>query len=141
MAVWRKDTDVLLIAGGAAGTLAMIANLWGDVVGFITPVVVLLWPLAAYGLQSVIRAITTRESALIAAGGFAMLLPIWNIYTIHPAIERLRLPGEGPALRANVPTVAAEQRARGPQLFHRAHPQLPALLQRIRSGSESTFAR
>ena len=44
--------EALLVAGGAAGTLGMIANLWGDVVGFITPVVVLLWTLAAYGLES-----------------------------------------------------------------------------------------
>ncbi len=48
---WKKHTDILLITGAAAGTLAMIANLWGDVVGFITPVCVQLWPLAAFGLQ------------------------------------------------------------------------------------------
>src|SRR5688572_24656815 len=40
IAAWRKNYEALLVAGGAAGTLAMIANLWGDVVGFITPVVV-----------------------------------------------------------------------------------------------------
>ena len=47
IAVWRRNYEALLVAGGAAGTLGMIANLWGDVVGFITPVVVLLWALAA----------------------------------------------------------------------------------------------
>ncbi len=98
--VWRRNAELLLIAGGAAGTLGMIANLWGDVVGFLTAVVVLLWPLAAFGLHAVVRALTARDSALIAAGAGALLLPLWNLYTIQPAIERLRQPGEGPALRA-----------------------------------------
>ena len=98
--MWRRNADVLLIAGGAAGTLAMIANLWGDVVGFLTAVVVLLWPLAAFGLQALVRSLTRVDRAVTAAGAVAMLLPLWNIYTIHPAIERLRLPGDGPALRA-----------------------------------------
>ena len=46
-----SNAEVLLIFGAAAGTLGMIANLWGDVVGFITPVCVQLWPLAALGVQ------------------------------------------------------------------------------------------
>ena len=110
LGLWRRNADVLLIAGGAAGTLAMIANLWGDVVGFLTAVIVLLWPLAAFGLQALVGMIRRSHAdgashhgeggPLLAAGAFAMLLPIWNIYSIHPAIERLRLPGEGPALRA-----------------------------------------
>ncbi len=57
--IWKKNAEVLLIFGAAAGTLGMIANLWGDVVGFITPVCVQLWPLAAFGLQ----AVATRLSA------------------------------------------------------------------------------
>ncbi len=57
--IWKKNAEVLLIFGAAAGTLGMIANLWGDVVGFITPVCVQLWPLAAFGLQVV----ATRLSA------------------------------------------------------------------------------
>jgi hypothetical protein len=100
LGLWRRHAEVLLIAGGALGTLAMIANLWGDVVGFLTPVIVLLWPLAAFGLHSVVRAMTSRDGALAAAGAVAMLLPLWNLYAIHPSIERLRQPGEGPALRA-----------------------------------------
>ena len=47
--IWKKNAEVLLIVGAAGGTLGMIANLWGDVVGFITPVCVQLWPLAALG--------------------------------------------------------------------------------------------
>lgn len=109
----RRNADVLLIAGGAIGTLGMIANLWGDVVGFLTAVVVLLWPLAAFGWQALVTALSgppspesshgsvgLRRLLPVAAGGVAMLLPMWNIYSVHPSIERLRQPGEGPALRA-----------------------------------------
>ena len=100
IAVWRKNYEALLVAGGAAGTLAMIANLWGDVVGFITPVVVLLWTLAAYGLETIVRAIRPRDHAVHAVAVAALALPIWNLFTIYPAIAPLRRPGEGPALRA-----------------------------------------
>lgn len=94
----RRNADVLLIAGGAAGTLGMIANLWGDVVGFITPVVVLLWTLAAYGLDAMVRSINPRLVA--PAGVLALALPVWNLFAIHPRIQPLLAPGEGPALRA-----------------------------------------
>ena len=60
----RRNAEVLLIFGAAAGTLAMIANLWGDVVGFITPVCVQLWPLAALGLQTIVRAIRPGDRAV-----------------------------------------------------------------------------
>src|SRR5688572_18430849 len=107
IAVWRRNYEALLVAGGAAGTLGMIANLWGDVVGFITPVIVLLWALAAYGLQSVVQltsqSLSRRslgEGWINAVAAAALLLPIWNLYAIYPAIEPLRRPGDGPGLRA-----------------------------------------
>ena len=56
MGIKRRNAEVLLIFGAAAGTLGMIANLWGDVVGFITPVCAQLWPLAALGVQGLITA-------------------------------------------------------------------------------------
>ncbi len=100
VAIWRKQYEALLIAGGAAGTLAMVANLWGDVVGFITPVVVLLWPLAAYGLHTAIRLLTNREAAVTAAGVVALALPVTNVPRHRPAIEIITQPGDTPALRA-----------------------------------------
>ncbi len=100
IAVWRRNYDALLVAGGAVGTLAMIANLWGDVVGFITPVIVLLWALAAYGLETVVRWVAPRDRAVNAVAAAAMVLPLWNLSSIYPAIEPLRRPGDGPALRA-----------------------------------------
>lgn len=110
VAVWRRQYEALLIAGGAAGTLGMIANLWGDVVGFITPVVVLLWPLAAYGLQTAIRALTDRDAAVTAAGVLALALPVTHVPRHRPAIEIIRQPGDTPALRAlyaNLPAGSA----------------------------------
>jgi hypothetical protein len=100
IAVWRRNYHALLIAGGAAGTLAMIANLWGDVVGFITPVIVLLWPLAVYALESIVRAIRNDDRVVNGVAITALALPVWNLFAIYPAIEPLRRPGDGPGLRA-----------------------------------------
>ncbi len=110
----KRNAEILLIFGAAAGTLGMIANLWGDVVGFITPVCVQLWPLAALGLQMLVTAgqqanppspwlrwagrPTGRQ--LTAAGLVALLVPVTNVFSIHPRIEALRTPGEGPGIRA-----------------------------------------
>ena len=107
---WKKHTDVLLIFGAAAGTLGMIANLWGDVVGFITPVCVQLWPLAAFGLQAVAARLSANPSAVAVAGALAMIAPITNVIGNRPRIELLRTPGEGPgvgALYAKLPARAA----------------------------------
>jgi hypothetical protein len=97
IAIWRRNYEVLLIAGGAAGTLGMIANLWGDVVGFITPVIVLLWTLAAYGLEAIVRAMNPR--LVTPVGAIVLALPLWNLYAIYPRIQPLLNPGEAPALR------------------------------------------
>jgi hypothetical protein len=102
----RRNAEVMLATGAAAGTLAFIANLWGDVVGFITPVCVQLWPLAALGLQQVVIAAqraggtASRQLALNAAGAIALVVPVTNFVSIHPRIEAMRTAGEGPGVRA-----------------------------------------
>ncbi|MCM3880082.1 MAG: DUF2723 domain-containing protein, partial [Vicinamibacterales bacterium] len=48
-AVWRRNTAAILVIASAGGLLGMVINLAGDIQGFITPVVVFLWPLAALG--------------------------------------------------------------------------------------------
>jgi hypothetical protein len=98
--IWKKNAEVLVVFGAAAGTLAMIANLWGDVVGFITPVCVQLWPLAALGMQLVATKISPNPSALVAAGVVSMIAPVTNVISNLPRIELLRTPGEGPGVRA-----------------------------------------
>ena len=99
IAAWRRNWDALLVAGGAAGTLAMIANLWGDVVGFITPVVVLLWTLAAYGLETIVRAIRPGDRAVNLVAATALLLPLWNLFAIYPKLAQVLNPGDSPAMR------------------------------------------
>jgi hypothetical protein len=108
----RRNPEVLLIFGAAAATLAFIANLWGDVVGFITPVCVQLWPLAALGVQWMAtsgqqasrpagqQAGRPTGQLLAGAGVAAMMLPITNVISIHDRIEVLRRPGEAPGVRA-----------------------------------------
>lgn len=100
IAAWRRNWEALLVAGGAAGTLAMIANLWGDVVGFLTPVVVLLWTLAAYGLESIVRAIRPGDRAVNLVAAAALLLPVWNLFAVYPKLAPVLAQGDGPALRA-----------------------------------------
>ncbi len=99
IAAWRRNWEALLVAGGAAGTLGMIANLWGDVVGFITPVIVLLWTLAAYGLETIVRAIRPGDRAVNLVAATALLLPVWNLFAIYPKLAPVLDPGDGPALR------------------------------------------
>ena len=104
IAIKRRNADVLVIFGAAAGTLGFIANLWGDVVGFITPVCVQLWPLAALGLQWLVtmgqRANRPTGQQLKVAGLIAFIVPITNVYSLWPSIDALRQPGEGPGVRA-----------------------------------------
>jgi hypothetical protein len=114
MGIKRRNAEVLLIFGAAAGTLFMISNLWGDVVGFITPVCVQLWPLAALGLQWLVtaghptfaratvgrQAIRPSGQRLMAAGLVALILPVVNFTFNRASIEALRTPGEGPGVRA-----------------------------------------
>lgn len=110
MGIRRRHAEVLLIAGAAAGTLAMIANLWGDVVGFITPVCVQLWPLAALGLQWLVQAIrpsgdqairpSGHQAIMTAAGVAALMLTPFNYINNRERIAVLRAPGEGPGVRA-----------------------------------------
>ena len=101
----RRNAEVMVVFGAAALTLAFIANLWGDVVGFITPVCVQLWPLAALGLQWLVEAgeranRPTGQQLRIAAGAMAFVLPVVNVYTLWPSINVIRQPGEGPGVRA-----------------------------------------
>ena len=96
IAAWRRNWEALLVAGGAAGTLAMIANLWGDVVGFITPVIVLLWTLAAYGLETIVRAIRPGDRAVNLVAAAALLLPVWNLFAIYPKLAPVLDSGRQP---------------------------------------------
>jgi hypothetical protein len=62
VAVRKRSANALLVAAAAAGLLAFIVNLDGDIGGFVTPLLVLVWPLSAFGLQVVHDALNARMS-------------------------------------------------------------------------------
>ena len=72
----RRSASAALVLGAAAGMFAMIVNMEGDVKGFITPVVVLLWPLAALGLES---ASARFRMPTLVSGAMALALPVTGV--------------------------------------------------------------
>ncbi len=62
-AIRGRQSGTALLAGSAVGMLGMVLNISGDLSGFITPVMVFLWPVAALGVDAVARALRTRLRA------------------------------------------------------------------------------
>ena len=87
-ALWRRSASAALLLGAAAGMLAMIVNMEGDLKGFITPVVVLLWPVAAFGLESVYVMTGRSTKAGVVAGAIALSLPIVGIAVNYRAADQ-----------------------------------------------------
>ena len=87
----RRANPALLL-GAAAGMFAMILNLSGDLKGFITPLMALLWPLAAVGIDRVARAAGSIRRAGPAAAalvlGAAVLLPVRNVAANHASADQ-----------------------------------------------------
>jgi hypothetical protein len=112
VAVVRRQPDVLLVTGGALGMLALVLNLSGDVSGFLVPVTILVWPLAAAGLQFALDAASSRAGAnfsspegprrrlALAAGLLAFVVPISKATVIRHAVEPLRNTEDVSGLRA-----------------------------------------
>jgi hypothetical protein len=82
-AVRRQRGGALLTIGAGVGMLWMVVNLGGDVKGFITPVMVFVWPFAAVGADALCRtvaALSRRQAIGLVAGGLAAAaLPIVNL--------------------------------------------------------------
>src|SRR5829696_70155 len=75
-AVSRRMAGALLLLGGAGGMFAMIVNMSGDLKGFITPIVVLLWPIAALGAEAIHGSLGAERKRLPLAGALAGLLAL-----------------------------------------------------------------
>ena len=92
--VLRRRSGMALVLGSAAGMLAMIVNMYGDVQGFITPVVVLLWPLAALGLESACSMVPaagrTRTVALAAVLALAVAMPASGLIANYEESDQSR---------------------------------------------------
>jgi hypothetical protein len=82
-AVRRRRSGALLVLGAGLGMLWMVVNLGGDVKGFITPVMVLVWPFAAIGADAICRtiaAVSRRPAVGLAAGALAAAaMPLINV--------------------------------------------------------------
>ena len=57
----QRSASIALLLGGATGMLAMVVNLQGDTNGFVVPVMVLLWPIAAYGATALSQRLRGRR--------------------------------------------------------------------------------
>jgi hypothetical protein len=109
-ALRRRNRDVALLAGSAAGMVAMIINLSGDVHGFITPVVVLLWPIAGLGLEMLGRVAGRRAGGRVLAAAVVAAPPLVNLIANYERADQSRQTGDGRFLRAvyaNLPRRAA----------------------------------
>jgi Protein of unknown function (DUF2723) len=82
-AIRQRSSGVGLLAGAAAGLLFMVLNLEGDLNGFITPVMVLLWPIAALGVTAVARTLRAHAPIRVvvpaATLALAVISPIANV--------------------------------------------------------------
>ena len=81
--ILRRSARAALVLGCAAGMFVMVANMSGDLKGFITPIVVLLWPLAAFGLESACRLFALRQrSTKLAAPVTAVMALAMPVVTV-----------------------------------------------------------
>ena len=106
-----KCRNPALVLGAAAGMFVMILNLSGDLKGFITPLVALLWPLAAVGIDRVAGAAV--YSPRRSGGGVARCAG-----RRHPA------PGEKP--RGELCVRRSERTVRAGRFLRGVFSQLPA---------------
>lgn len=101
--IQRSGSAVLLI-GAVAGLLGMVVNLAGDVQGFITPMLPLLWPFAAVGAEYVRRTLlrlnASRRFASIVACAVAVALPAWNVISNYRRADQSHRHEESRFLRA-----------------------------------------
>lgn len=101
LAIRHRRVEFAFVAGAAAGMLALIMNLRGDDVGFIVPVLVLLWPLAACGLTWLVassrRFGRAAPAALIIA---ALFMPVSHVLANRAEIETYRSPDDVRGLQA-----------------------------------------
>ena len=83
LAIRERASGVVLLAAAGAGLLFMVLNLEGDLAGFVTPIMVVLWPIAAFGITALARTLraspSTRAMAPAAALVAAAILPIVNV--------------------------------------------------------------
>jgi hypothetical protein len=102
--VRRKPGGVLLTLGAGLGMLWMVLNVGGDVKGFITPLMVFVWPFAAIGADAVSSAVAAlsrrRLAGLLAGGAAAAALPLVNVSANYRDSDQSRMVETGELFRA-----------------------------------------
>jgi hypothetical protein len=109
-AIQTRSSGAALLLGAAAGMLGMIVNLSGDVHGFVTPVLVLLWPLAGLGVDAVGRLAGPRRAARTVILAGAAAVPLANLAANYASADQSAHTADAEFLRsvyAQVPDRAA----------------------------------
>jgi hypothetical protein len=91
-AIRERNAIAAVVAGAGAGMFAMALNLEGDLKGFITPIMVFVWPFTALGLTAIAEQrgswrIDRRIVAAIVIAAAAMM-PLSNLSANYQASDR-----------------------------------------------------
>ena len=100
----RRPAAAALLCGAGAGMLVMVLNIGGDVRGFITPVMVFLWPFAACGADAAGglagRWLGRPAAAAVLTGALALLMPAANVTANYQEADQSRNTGTARVLQA-----------------------------------------
>ena len=78
-AVRQRNLEAGLVTGAAAGMLVMVANLYGDFAGFLTPVIALLWPLTALGISAIADTLRSWSTGFFRARFLRGTVPLGRV--------------------------------------------------------------
>jgi hypothetical protein len=99
-----RRADPRLVLGAAAGMFGMLLNISGDLKGFITPLMVLLWPFTALGVDAIamrVRAIDKGgRTASVLVFAAAAILPVNNVVANYKEADQSGHTEEARFLRA-----------------------------------------
>jgi hypothetical protein len=102
--LWAAPSSALLLLGAIGGLLAMVVNLAGDLQGFVTSLLPLVWPLFAVGIECATRAVGrlngSRTLKSVVVFTLAAAAPVSNIDTNYRAVDQSDHKEEGRFLRA-----------------------------------------
>lgn len=93
-AVGARSAPAAVVAGAGAGMFVMVLNLQGDLKGFITPVMVFVWPFAALGVTALAEWLGTwrldRRGVGVIAFAAATAMPAANVRANYRDADRSR---------------------------------------------------
>ena len=100
----RRNGAAAFLGGAGGGMLAIVLNLQGDLKGFVTPLMVLVWPMAALGITAIAARLHSRgvDRRLVAGAAImaAVAMPLANVSANYVAADQSAATGEGRFYRA-----------------------------------------